>query len=443
MRRFLVAALLLIAGCVRAGFEPSRDLTADGGLDAQLTDVGARTDAVTPPPGTLDPSFGGKGFVVVPVSGTVADQAKSLALDDQGRIVVGGQTSSTNPGNDVYLARYTPEGTLDTSFAGGVLVLDLNGDHDVQNELVIDAAGRIVAGGQTAVASDPAVALTRLLPSGALDPSFSGDGKLAVQVSTGEDNMQGLALDQQGRLVFSGSGNGTFVVGRVTPGGALDPSFGLNGIAGAFQGGSSAWNVALAAGDRPLAIGRSWQGTTRKNDVGIACFTASGEPDPGFGDAGEVLVDLGGDELAEGLALDSVGRVVVAGRRIEGATGAIFVLRLLGDGTLDPGFGSGGTVLVPVGEDAWAFSVLLDAKGRILVVGDAQLSSGHDLVILRLLPDGTPDTTLGSGGYVTVDLAGRDDHTRHALLDDQGRLLVGGWLDQGLTTDSFIARFTM
>jgi uncharacterized delta-60 repeat protein len=452
--RCLVGVLLLAAGCVRVGFDvaasdaslladvPPTDLRLDG-PDARVEDL-TKLDQPVLPPGSLDPSFGGKGVVVMPVSVSGADQAKAVAVDSQGRIVLGGQVESQNPGLDFYLARLAPDGTPDASFGGGLVILDLNGSHEVLDSVAVDQADRVVAGGQTQVGGDLAVGLARLLPTGVLDPAFAGDGKLALQASSGEDALRGLALDAVGRIVFSGSDPGRLLLGRVSPGGVPDGSFGTGGVIRAFEAGSSGWDLAVAPDGSLVATGRSYQGTGSKVDVAVVRVAATGQPDPGFGLNGEVLVDVGGgDDHAEGIALDATGRVVVAGRSIDGATGEIFVLRLLGDGKLDPGFGSGGIVLRAVGSDARAFDVLVDAKGRIVVVGETQQPGGVDLVILRLLPDGKPDTALGPEGRVVLDLDGRDDHTRGVVLDGQGRLLVAGWLDDTAAADSFVARLLM
>lgn len=446
----LLPLVLLCAGCLRGGFQPWDSGPAPDGRVPDLDSArdAPMGDAKATPPGSLDTTFGGKGFVVLPASDGTYDGAKRVALDSQGRIVVGGQIASANPGNDIYLARLEPDGDLDTTFSGGVVVLDLNGAHEGMDGMVVDSADRIVAGGHTLVANDGAMALVRLLPDGSLDTSFAGDGQLAIQASSDTDWLRGLILDAQGRLVFSGTGqdNLTFLVGRVSAGGVPDATFGANGLAQAFSGTkSNGWDASLSPGGLPVATGRSWQGTDRENDVAVARFTTDGSPDPGFGQAGEVLLDLANhDDHAQSIVVDASGRLVVAGRTVDAAgNGQVFVLRLRADGSLDPGFGAGGTVLVAAGTDALGSTALLDSQGRVVVSGETQQPAGRDLLILRLLPDGQPDTSIGPSGYVAIDLAGGDDYTRQAVFDGQGRLLVSGWIGEGDPTDSFVARFLM
>jgi len=112
------------------------------------------------------------------------------------------------------------------------------------------------------------------------------------------------------------------------------------------------------------------------------------------------------------------------------------VARLNADGSLDPTFGAGsGTVLVPFdlgdnnGDTAGA--VTLQPDGKILVAGWAVVgASNYDFAVVRLLPDGTRDTTFNSTGRVTVafDFAGTDgiDQADAIMVDDAGRIVVGG-----------------
>ena len=113
--------------------------------------------------GTLNPGFGNAGTVTTDISGS-GDFAENLAIDAQGRIIlVGRATSSTIL--DMALARYNPDGTLDTSFANhGTLTADFHGEGEFGQDLALDSAGRIVAAGYTANGADTQFALMRANP---------------------------------------------------------------------------------------------------------------------------------------------------------------------------------------------------------------------------------------------------------------------------------------
>jgi len=124
-------------------------------------------------------------------------------------------------------------------------------------------------------------------------------------------------------------------------------------------------------------------------------------------------------------------------------------------GELDTSFGSEGKVITEVGAtDEKAQAVLVDAKGRILLVGDVKQASvtnhPHDVGVVRYNPDGSLDTAFGSGGKVITNFSpatntNGDDHALDAILDAEGRILVVGSATDASTpfllSDFLIARY--
>lgn len=131
--------------------------------------------------GTLDTTFNGVGYTVVNVgsSGSSADTAYSVAIQDDQKIVVGG-----NAANDFGFVRLKTDGTLDTTFnSTGKQTVAVGSSTDQIQSLVIQSDGKILAGGE-ALGATFDFALVRLTTSGALDSSFDGDGKLIQAVGT-------------------------------------------------------------------------------------------------------------------------------------------------------------------------------------------------------------------------------------------------------------------
>ena len=113
--------------------------------------------------GALDTTFGTNGVVKTDISGA-DDFAENLAIDAAGRIIVVGRATSPTI-LDVALARYNPDGTLDTSFAtNGVLTADFHGRGEFGQDVALDSQGRIVAAGYTANGADTEFALMRANP---------------------------------------------------------------------------------------------------------------------------------------------------------------------------------------------------------------------------------------------------------------------------------------
>ncbi len=135
------------------------------------------------------------------------DDAEAVALQANGKIVAVGEASFGLLGSDFALARYNPNGSLDTSFSGDGKQSTDFGDGDVANGVALQSDGKIVAVGRGA-GSD--FALARYNPNGTLDPSFSGDGMQTTDFGfpTQIPGASGVALQGDGKIVAVGVGTG-------------------------------------------------------------------------------------------------------------------------------------------------------------------------------------------------------------------------------------------
>jgi uncharacterized delta-60 repeat protein len=160
--------------------------------------------------GLLDPTFSNDGLVTTDFVGYF-DEIRDMAVDTGGRIVAGGQ-SCEFPGNadevcDFGLVRYTSDGSLDRRFGRqGRVRTDLGGDvGEGVRGVVVQADGRIVAAGDTSGPGGADVGLTRYRPDSRLDRSFGVNGVVITPVSPSTDEVGALALQADGRLVVAGT----------------------------------------------------------------------------------------------------------------------------------------------------------------------------------------------------------------------------------------------
>ena len=169
--------------------------------------------------GALDPTFSGDGLVTTDLGGT--DAGQGVAIQTDGRIVVAGSS-----GGNFALARYSAGGALDPSFSGDGLQTTDFGAADGGTAVALQGDGRIVVGGN----SSESFALARYDTAGGLDPSFSGDGRQTTSFG-GNDSLNDVAIRADGTIVAVGTHAGfngragNFAVARYTPAGALDPTF--------------------------------------------------------------------------------------------------------------------------------------------------------------------------------------------------------------------------
>lgn len=186
------------------------------------------------PNGTLDKTFKGNGKVITDF-GSV-DEARAVAIQTDGKIVAAGPTTATHRSVDFGLARYNPNGTPDKSFGhSGRVVTDFKNDSgDEANGMAIQPDGKIVVVGlftPDGVTFDFAVA--RYTTKGALDKTFSGDGKVITDFTNNTDTAYGVAIQPNGKIIVAGdstsSGTDDFALLRYNINGTLDAAFGKKG----------------------------------------------------------------------------------------------------------------------------------------------------------------------------------------------------------------------
>jgi uncharacterized delta-60 repeat protein len=279
-------------------------------------------------PGDLDPTFSGDGKQTTDF-GHFGDGAGGVALQGDGKIVAVGGTG----GGDFALARYDPTGLLDPSFSGdGKQTTDFSGQFsDVASELAIQPDGKIVVVGRGGVEGSN-FALARYNPNGSLDTSFSGNGRQQTNFG-GYDGANGVALQGDGKIVAVGfaSLGGDFGLARYNPNGSLDTSFSGNGRQTTDFGASAdgASSVAIQGDGKIVAVGCACFDDPSARDFALARYNPNGALDASFSNDGKLTTDFGASEDAAGaVALQTDGKIVAVGG---GGPGGDFALaRYLG-----------------------------------------------------------------------------------------------------------------
>jgi len=160
-------------------------------------------------PGDLDPSFGTGGKVITDFTDMLfrpsSDQAQELALQADGKIVLAG-SSYNGAGGDFALARYNPDGSLDTTFGtNGTVTTDFGADYEESaTTFALQADGKIVVAGSSYNGTGDDFALARYNPDGSLDPTFGTDGIVTTDFSGDSDSANDLALQADGKIVVAG-----------------------------------------------------------------------------------------------------------------------------------------------------------------------------------------------------------------------------------------------
>ncbi len=335
--------------------------------------------------GTLDTTFGNGGKVTTeffhrsnPIASAVA-----TAITPNGKIVVAGTSY-----NDFALARYNADGTLDTSFNGyGKLTTDFGGYDDEGNSVALQSDGKIVVAGFSNNGINNDFALARYNANGTLDTSFDGDGKLTTDFGGSIDEGNSVAVQSDGKIIVAGSSyNGTntyFALARYNANGTLDTSFDSDGKLTTTFGASDdyGYSVALQSDDKIVVVGDSVNGTGY--DFAVARYNANGTLDTSFDGDGKLTTDFGGSyDYGRSVAVQSDGKIVVAGDSTNGTGYDFAVARYNANGTLDTSFDGDGKLTTAFGaSDYRGLSVAVQSNGKIVVAGASNNGTNYDFAL--------------------------------------------------------------
>ena len=327
--------------------------------------------------GSPDLSFGGGTGMVTTKFGHANAQATAVVIQQTtGKIVVAGFQSPSY--NRFALARYNPDGTLDTTFShDGKLTLDFGDNAEATAVSVLPNNDVVVAGFAAKPSTGLDYALVRYTDAGKLDPSFGTGGIVTTDFFGSDDQINGIAVQPNGKLVVAGfTSNGTsqFSVARYNYNGTLDQSFGISGVQfTAFETNPNdeAMAVRLGSGGRIIVAGQAEKNVLgAKRKIAVARYTSSGSLDTSFSTDGKTTTSIGSFVSAYGMGIEPAGGIVVAGT--VGTQSPHFdmaVVRYTPAGDLDSGFGMGGIVRTDLGADERAYGMRIQSNGRIVLAG--------------------------------------------------------------------------
>lgn len=408
-----------------------------------VTNIAVHCAAITLPSG-LDTTFGSGGRVSTPVGGL--GHGEAVVIQPSGGIITAGWRT-VGAGTDFALTRNDASGNLDTSFGtNGIATTDLGGAGDQAYDAALLPDGGVVAVGRTDAAGVLKLdfGIARYAPGGALNAGFGSGGIVRTDFFGKGDQANAVAVQPDGKIVVAGfataaSGvDSDFALARYNSDGSLDTSFGNGGLVSTDLGTQSDDARALAI----QPDGRIILAGTAGEDIAVARYMPNGSLDPTFGSAGRTITNLGFEDVANGVAVTSAGGIVVAGYTIGAKLNNDFLLvRYRADGTLDTGFGTLGIVKTDFGAGAdFAEDLVIDAAGRIVVVGRATSSTVLDMALARYNADGTLDTGFANQGILTADFHGAGEFGQAVAIDSAGRIIAAGYTANGNDTQFALIR---
>ncbi|MBL7899675.1 MAG: T9SS type A sorting domain-containing protein [Crocinitomicaceae bacterium] len=343
--------------------------------------------------GSLDATFGGDGIVTTDFN-NFDDAAHSVVIQPDGKIVVGGE-ASTAMGPDFAVARYNIDGSLDNTFSGnGKVTADFDNDWDYGISMALQADGKIVLGGyRYEMTTDYDFALARFTTDGVLDNTFSSDGKTTTDFGFFQDYISEIAIQPDGKIVASGFGiSGVtyfedFCIARYNVSGSLDASFGTGGkvMTEVAAYSDECWAMALQP-DGKILIG-GFSDTSPDEKMAVLRYNPDGTLDSSFdGDGVALLTLMGLAPAAQRIFVKSDGKILIAGSIYNGSNDDFFLLQLNDDGTPDISFDGDGVYSCSVGTgDDMPLDIDLQPDGKIVLSGFTDSGSDKEMTIARFM----------------------------------------------------------
>lgn len=382
--------------------------------------------------GAPDPTFDLDGNLITDIGD---DAPTGLAIQADGKIVVGGQTALTGGGFDFLAIRYNTDGSFDNSFDGdGKAITAVTTVFDRANSMFIEPDGQIVLAGFSRDIPDTDLSLVRHNVDGSLDTTFDGDGKLIAELGNAGDAIYDTAIQTDGKIVAAGYAfGGQYVqpaVARFNADGTLDTTFASNGklILPASDRHEYAAYIAVQSDGKIAFSIHTYQGGPYK----AVRLNSNGTLDDSFGGSGIVTVPVGTvyDE-PYGLVLESDGKVVLGGTSNSNGIHGPSMVRLNTDGSLDPSFGTGGKVF-ETNASVGIYTLALQADGKIVLAGStATPTPGQSAIyVARYNSNGSPDTAFGGGTGSTSTLVGTFNSASSSAIQSDGKIVISAYTDQ-------------
>jgi uncharacterized delta-60 repeat protein len=342
--------------------QPDGKFVCVGSSSGGLTVIRCNAD------GSLDHTFASGGVDTLLYSLT---RASSVTIQPDGKIVVAGYGIPQS--SFVFIViRYNPDGSKDATFGtNGIVFTQLAEDCSANAKAVtLQPDGKIVVAGECTYIAGVA----QYNANGTLDNNFNDSGKVLQRYQNYSTVATGILLQNDGSFLVTGmtdpniSANGAdFLVMRLKPNGRRDSSFGTNGaIVTDF---SNTYDYvtrsALLPDGKFLLAGYTVQSSTQ-GDFAIVKYNSDGSLDNTFGASGKVTFDIGGDDAANALAIQSDGKIVLGGY----SDTKFAVARFNANGSIDNTFGVNGIAIKTLGTvDNQINDMTLQPDGKIVVLG--------------------------------------------------------------------------
>ena len=345
-------------------------------------------------------------------------------------------------------------GSLDSTFdADGIVTTEISGGNNIAQAVAVQTDGKLIVAGYNRNATDNDFAVARYNPNGTLDNSFDTDGIVITPIgAASEDEAFAVAIQTDGKILLAGQtfngANTDIAIVRYNPNGSLDSTFDGDGIVTTVIGAGSelARNIAVQTDGKIVVAGQTFNGIN--NDIAVVRYNANGSLDTTFdGNSGIgngiVTTAIGsGNDFGYAVAIQTNNKIVVAGYFFNGTNNDAVILRYDANGVLDTSFDTDGIVTASAGTNTdEAFAVAIQTDGKIVFAGCTNnIGSPNDFLIGRFNTNGTPDATFGTNGLTITPIGALAEFANSVAIQADGKIVAAGFSSNGANNDFAVIR---
>lgn len=398
--------------------------------------------------GNLDRTYGDRGKAAT--SAPTAEILFDAVVQPDGKVVAVGNTYPADSNYSFLAYRFNADGTPDTTFgSGGRVVVDVSTKTDSARSVVLQSDGKIVLGGYYYDAAQQSqFAVVRLNTNGTLDTAFGDQGISRYAFAGNNGGINNVAIQTVGteeRIIAAGykqAGAADFATIRLLPNGQLDTGFGVQGVrvtglTGTFGDNQRGLAIQHIDGQNKIVVsGYSLMnlGTSQRFDFVVVRYNEDGSPDASFDTDGIVTTQWPEHATLNSVAvqkIDGIEKIVAAGKTYRsGHSDDMIFARYNNDGSLDGSFGEGGRAYVDfTGGSDEAKKVLVTPDNKILGTGftsNGYLNGNRDFGAVRLHENGTIDRSFASCGTITSHFGYQGEVAWGSALQADGKLIMVG-----------------
>jgi uncharacterized delta-60 repeat protein len=439
--------------------------------------------------GSLDTSFGTDGKVLTGIG--AASEARTVVIQTDGKIIVGGNSFNSSFNQTLAVARYNSDGTLDTTFDNDGIVTGTT--FDCAFSIAIQSDGKIVAqsfsnvirynsngsvdssfgnNGRVAVGqyniyktrslaiqtdgkilatgyAHGGLSLFRFNTDGIADVSFAGEGSMLLQSGY---LIQSNAITTQfdGKIVIAGAAANGVNVFRVNSNGSVDSSFGTNGVVTSYSDWVEIVSLIIQP-DSKIVTTQSYRLDVPDRNFSVNRYNTDGSLDASFDSDGKVITgEFAGNSNLSAVAVQPDGKIVAAGYTTVSTYPYTFdfaVARYNANGTLDTSFDQDGKIRTAVGNIGFdrAYAVAVQSDGKIVVAGSTEYRNNNNLAggfaIVRYNQDGSLDNSFDGDGKMITEIPNRYFGSASSVLIQPDGKIVAAGTTSGTTVNQTIVRY--